>query len=413
MKEIVLTPTYMSSFNCIGSECEDSCCIGWKVTLDKKSYQKYKNIRHAEVGGELRNGLKRIKNGAASELQYGYFKMDNKGRCPMLDTNNLCSIQLNLGEDHLSPVCSTYPRMFNKINNEYELSAKLSCPEVARLALLNPNGIDFEKKEIEVSSTWSSYKNLKLESKAIEESHFWKIREFCIDIVQNRNLEVSDRLIFLGLFINKLQELLYSRKYVLIDELIKEYQIKINNRDYLVSISNINDSISLQIEALLKLIVVRKKAGVSNPRYVECLNDMIRGLNIEGEEEIKIEDLENRYIYNYKNYYLPFFNEHGYIMENYIVNYMFERMFPDLTGNVFGEYTKMATLFAILKVHLVGISGYYKELNTSIVLKTIQSFVRSIEHNEYYLKGMMEILNENKFTSLAHIASLLKDRKIK
>ena len=38
----VLKPHYYDRFQCIANECRDSCCIGWSVYIDKKSYNKYK-----------------------------------------------------------------------------------------------------------------------------------------------------------------------------------------------------------------------------------------------------------------------------------------------------------------------------------------------------------------------------------
>ena len=53
-KRIVLQPEYMKAFSCIGPACEDSCCIGLRVDLDKETYQKYKKINKAQFRNELR-----------------------------------------------------------------------------------------------------------------------------------------------------------------------------------------------------------------------------------------------------------------------------------------------------------------------------------------------------------------------
>ncbi len=31
-------PIYLKEFKCIGGECEDSCCIGWDVDIDKFTF---------------------------------------------------------------------------------------------------------------------------------------------------------------------------------------------------------------------------------------------------------------------------------------------------------------------------------------------------------------------------------------
>ena len=36
-------PEYMLDFKCIGKDCIDSCCVGWNIEIDKKTFEKYKN----------------------------------------------------------------------------------------------------------------------------------------------------------------------------------------------------------------------------------------------------------------------------------------------------------------------------------------------------------------------------------
>ena len=38
-KRSLLIPQYFKNFTCIGSDCEDSCCIGWRVDIDHNTYK--------------------------------------------------------------------------------------------------------------------------------------------------------------------------------------------------------------------------------------------------------------------------------------------------------------------------------------------------------------------------------------
>jgi lysine-N-methylase len=40
-----IQPCYGSTFQCIGSECEDSCCHGMSVLVDKKTYESYQRFQ--------------------------------------------------------------------------------------------------------------------------------------------------------------------------------------------------------------------------------------------------------------------------------------------------------------------------------------------------------------------------------
>ncbi|MFB4323245.1 flagellin lysine-N-methylase [Priestia sp. BR_2] len=414
MEKIVLTPRYMNSFVCIGSECEDNCCsAGWQISIDKKTYLKYKNIKHSELRKEIKDSVKRNKNEVTSDSKYAFLKMNENKHCSLLNENKMCAVHLKLGEDMLSPVCATFPRIQNQIDNQFELSATLSCPEAARLALLNPDGIDFEKKDYEPNKNWSTKINLKTQNINNGNMKFHEVREFAIDIVQSRLLSLSDRLIFLGLFMNKLQEILDRKSYHEINDLIQEYQIKLSTEQYLNSIQLIHDNISLQIETTIGLVKARKKSDISSVKYLECLEDLMNGLNIRDENHMDNQKVVDVYLFNYKNYYAPFIAGYEYILENYVVNYMFESMFPNMAvGDPFKDYIKLASLFAMLKLHFVGISGEYKGLSQDLAVKIIYTFVRAFEHNLSYKNGMMELIEENGFNTLAHIVSLLKDRKI-
>ena len=44
-----LLPEYIKDFKCVGTNCIDSCCIGWDIEIDKKTYKKYENSSNKEI----------------------------------------------------------------------------------------------------------------------------------------------------------------------------------------------------------------------------------------------------------------------------------------------------------------------------------------------------------------------------
>lgn len=113
--EMALMPQYVRQFSCIGSECEDTCCQGWRVNIDEETYKKYQRVRDLELKPLLKQGIGRVRSNANAQ-NYGKIKMNSKGKCPFLSENKLCSIQLKLGADYLSDTCKFYPRVFNRVN---------------------------------------------------------------------------------------------------------------------------------------------------------------------------------------------------------------------------------------------------------------------------------------------------------
>ncbi|MFP3467691.1 hypothetical protein, partial [Leifsonia sp. SIMBA_070] len=57
----MLVPDYMERFACIGSACEDTCCSGWTVTIDKPTYKQYRNTKDKELTKLFDEHIKRNK----------------------------------------------------------------------------------------------------------------------------------------------------------------------------------------------------------------------------------------------------------------------------------------------------------------------------------------------------------------
>src|SRR5690606_8958465 len=118
----VLIPKYMQEFTCIGSACEDTCCTGWRVDVDRDTYKKYKKTSDIELKPLLEKNITRNRSNP-SITTYAKIKMDDSGNCSLLTEEKLCKIQLKLGEDYLSNTCSIYPRFVNRVNGVIEKSA--------------------------------------------------------------------------------------------------------------------------------------------------------------------------------------------------------------------------------------------------------------------------------------------------
>ncbi len=81
----ILKPVYYDEFKCIGSECIDTCCKGWQIQIDKKSYLKYRKTK-GEFSKKLNDSVVRNrKNG--TELFYAEIKL-KEDKCPFLMKKN-------------------------------------------------------------------------------------------------------------------------------------------------------------------------------------------------------------------------------------------------------------------------------------------------------------------------------------
>ncbi|MCH5265162.1 MAG: flagellin lysine-N-methylase [Lachnospiraceae bacterium] len=115
-------PNIYSDFSCIGGNCEATCCGGWKITLDEKTYENYINIP-GDFGDFVRENIE------SNHL----IRMTEDEACPFLNEEGLCQIYIHCGENYLSNTCTQFPRRNMNMGNIHFLGLSLSCEEVLRL----------------------------------------------------------------------------------------------------------------------------------------------------------------------------------------------------------------------------------------------------------------------------------------
>ena len=120
-------PLYAKDFICIAGKCPDTCCAGWEIVIDKKFQEIYK----ADSSPAAKKAVSKMYEDDEGDI---CLKLNN-GRCPMLNSDNLCELYIDMGKDALCDVCRIYPRFNKECVNANITGISLSCPEAARLIL--------------------------------------------------------------------------------------------------------------------------------------------------------------------------------------------------------------------------------------------------------------------------------------
>lgn len=124
----IVMPDYSIGFQCIAGKCRHSCCIGWEIDIDDDTYEMYKTVT-----GPVGEKLKTCICPPSEEEPQAHFIMAGKERCPFLNSDNLCELILNLGEDSLSEICTEHPRFYKDFSDHMEMGYGLCCEEAARM----------------------------------------------------------------------------------------------------------------------------------------------------------------------------------------------------------------------------------------------------------------------------------------
>ena len=182
---ISIRPKYFSQFKCDGKSCSSRCCKGWRIIFDEGTYLKYRDIEDESARKEILSNIERL-----SDNRY-VVKMKEDLSCPFLDKDYLCKIQKRYGEDNLTIICHSYPRVNYKFGDILEQSLTLTCPIAAKLILLPNVPLEFEEVEIEAPrGIFDRTARIKLPiEKAIA------LQANAVSILQDRRCSINERLL--------------------------------------------------------------------------------------------------------------------------------------------------------------------------------------------------------------------------
>lgn len=198
-----LRPAYYDDFHCLAEGRKLSCCKGWSITFNKKDFLSLKRQEGSpDLNARMDTGLRRIRKGPMAEKFYGEFNMDS-GMCPLLREDGLCQLQREKDHGALTYVCRHYPR-----GEQYMVSGYLerprtpSCEGVLSLLWDLPDGIEFRSAPLPKEQ----HKNISLPADNPMPLWFPVVREWCVDLLQNRRFTLPQRICLMGMGLKRLAD---------------------------------------------------------------------------------------------------------------------------------------------------------------------------------------------------------------
>ncbi len=390
-----LRPQYAKTFRCIGSECEDTCCHGFAVAIDQATYQRYE--RSPKFQPLLKTHFVAI-TPHPTEAAYARIQLTPEFKCPFLTAERLCGIQQEHGSDYLSEMCLSYPRASRRIDGLIEKALYLSCPEAARLVLLNPNLLTPERGAAGGRSPYLQF--LQMGARAVRTNanphqFLWEIRGLTLLLIRERSYPLWQRLFILGVLCQRLNEVIARRENALIPQLLQNFAHLILEGRLRSVMDGIPETGS---QAALVMEVIRRHRAMQmgEPalvRFRECVEDFLKGIGFEDSSALEagVRNLAEAR----RMYYEPFMQAHPFVLENYLANHVFKTRFPfgvnarGEANNPQTEFLVMSVLYAAINGLLTGMAGFYREkFGTAHVVKLAQSFSKAVEHCPEFLETL-------------------------
>lgn len=419
MVQTVVQPEYAVRFSCITSECDDICCRGWKVSIERESDENFQRLERAGhrlfQGSFIRDHVTGVP-GVAAEFALA------DGQCVFLDQDGLCRMQKEFGEGFLAAICALFPRRYALVNGRLELSLDMACPHAARLALTDTSPMRFVSVDTEVDPR--VYRMPHFDADAGDDPHeacprFDELRAFVIALLQDRRYGFEDRLLILSRFCRDLDAVPLTCDADVLT-LTGTYAQKLHTRRFHAFISSISGQPHVFLRSVVSLLEYRLKMSAVGERFADCFDDMKKGF---GDADNAADGTAVLAYSRIKaGLYERFLESHSHIFENYFVNAAFRSLFPvGARHSIYGkdavlvprtvmtELMRLVIQYAMLKALIAGACGRHgRQPDTAEAIRIFQAFSKNVAADEPYLQTVLKLFHDHGILDLAHAAMLVK-----
>lgn len=414
----IVRPTYLGRFQCVGGDCVEHCCGNWGITVDKASYKRYRQVADPVLKPLLKIHLERDRQ-QPSELAYAKFRLNSgTGNCGMLEESGLCAIQDHLGAQALCYTCASYPRSAASVRGVRQVAGMPSCPEIARLAILDEGGIEFEQVEVKPNSLLAKLRYpeaLRLNRPDAPDRHFDAINGFCMQLMCTRELPLWMRLVAMGMLLRQIDQRMEQGQGESVPGLVDTFAGWIENGECQHQLAALRvDHRQIMLRILFDISQARVYAGLKpGGTFLTLLWQAFEGLGMRAGESdrqktVVSEDALAAFDLAYRDYYQPVLGTEEKYLENYVLNYLFQQHFPfNGDGLLFESFQELTVKVGLLRFYLVGLAGYHRQaFSRDHALRLIYAFCRSYEHSRQFIPSIRQKLVEQDAGTLGVMAVL-------
>lgn len=396
------------NFACIGGQCEDTCCSGWTVPIDRPALEGFARLPE----GDLRQAVE-----AAIELRQPpsphlvVIRMNEERRCPLQQPSGLCRVHAELGSEALPETCREYPRYRQTLNGKVETALALSCPEAVRLVMFSNDLLGPYSDHLSRFAGPNMSANQPL--------HAWadRIRALVLWLVAgNRRYPIWQRLFMVRLLCHRLDQLRESGTEHMTPTLLAEIEASVTSGNLRPALDQLPSSTEAQLDLVLQLAGLMLQHSNLPPRFLECVNAFTTGLG--NGPQASLTSLAAGYERANSQWFEPFLSRHPQMLENWLVNAIIRHRFPfgwqskeeHAPTTAVQEFDGLAANFALMRGLLIGVAGFHREaFGEEQVVHTVQAASKHFEHHPEFLPKARTLLMETGMDNARGIALLLHE----
>lgn len=355
-----LVPDYYKDFTCKGTDCRNTCCSGWKVTIPMDEYFVLHGLQcNHRIKERIDRAFRPVYR--PTPERYAEIAHNYQGNCPLLMENGYCMLHAKCGEEVLPTVCKIYPRS-PKSDYAYESSCSNSCERTLELLLDTDTPIQFEIRKLKFkmnpdSPTYSEE----------EQKFYLELRKACFQILGARSLSLARRIIRVG-------------------KLFKALDIDIKYDLHQITWNEIDEDgydIEYGLNIMKKITEWYKENNATLAEYL-----------IEVEAFYGNSDVKETYL-DAVHHFNQIFPNHETIFEKLLINQMFFKQFPfqPKFKTFEDEFIGLAGLYVIIRYLVVPLMRRHHSKEDLIDI--LSRLFRVVSHSQFEYNIMILLKREN------------------
>ena len=383
--QFVRQPKFFKDFHFIGGKCKVSCCQFWSIDYENSDVEKLKNADCSECLKTL------ISDSFEPYKDKMRIKLKDNGDCPFHNEEGLCSIQKELGEEYLSQICITYPRISLNVGGYVLKSCNITCPQVLSMICSDDNSMELENYSLNgnVLEYVQFYSELDLINNP-ELKYVSILFEFFYEILSDRSHSFETSVALGAMAAQKLDEFIKQGKYDRIPEVIKALRPQLKNQAQIDKLEQFKPNITLKANFAAGLLKFLNNSDV----YQNIFEN-----GVPSEEKINKGIAEFEKCYKGSVEYIR-----NIALNLYITNKM---PFRKKSFSLFENYSWFVSEISVIKFLIPAIAVEMSPANEKVA-EAISIIDRSFTHNDVKFKLILEYMKAFKCTSPAYLLGIIK-----
>ena len=354
---------YYPHFACNGGACRATCCRGWDVSLPMDEYFRLLGL---DCSPELRARLDGAFHAADAPSPERYAQISHNwlGDCPMQREDGLCALQCECGETVLPAVCRRYPRGARGLFDR-ECACSNSCEAVLELMFEQDAPLGFITQPMSFDAPPAQPRAVFFDTMGHEQ----EIRLWLIGVMQQRTLSLPQRIMSLGLALERLEQVLDVKDERTLTALIAQrWQAA---------------------PPLFDITQAHLEFGLDKARaLVALLGERSDSLRQYGQEALDYFELSERPFEKYMVSRIRFENslpKWEIWFEHVLVNHMFFEQFPfqDRPDSLWDEFVAISAVYALLRFLSIGHLAQSKCGCEADFVDMVAAAFRLIDHTDF------------------------------